>query len=129
MRSSVQLWDLYQQWKGLTQKEGDAILSSNWREVRRCQNAKQELQPKIIQLTESAKAEFGTGDQQREFDDRLRGCVNELILLETQNSSALGERLDALGLERAELEKSSKQLRQLHKSYLPTQNPTWNNYS
>jgi hypothetical protein len=129
MRATAQLWELYQQWKQLTEAEGNAILNSNWREVHRCQAAKQQLQPEIIRVTESAKAEYFNNSDQREFDLRIRECVNELIVLETRNSAVLEQRLEALEKERGELEQTAGRLRQVHKSYVPAKGPVWDQYS
>ena len=129
MAIDSQLWDLYHRWKELTEHEGMAILSSNWSEVRRCQQAKQDLQPEIIRLTGQAKKEMASATAWSTFEDRVRQVVNELILLESRNNSSLQERMEQARRERNELEVTSQRLRQVHRSYAPASGPVWNQYS
>ena len=129
MAIDSQLWDVYQQWKHLTEEEGMAILTSNWSEVRRCQKAKQDLQPEIIRLTDQAKKELTSTTARDTFEGRIREVVNELILLESRNNNTLQERMDQVQRERTELELTSQRLKQVHRSYAPRSGPVWNQYS
>lgn len=124
-----QLWDLYHQWKNLTESEGMAILTSNWTEVRRCQKSKQDLQPEIIRLTGLAQKEIASAAAQSSFEERIRQVVNELILLESRNNSTLQTRMDQARQERHELDLTSNRLKQVHRSYVPQASPGWNHYS
>ena len=129
MAIDSQLWDLYHEWKRLTESEGMAILTSDWPEVRRCQTAKQHLQPHIIRLTEQAKKEIASASAQSHFEGRIRELVNELILLESRNHNQLNERIAQGQRERAQLDITSQRLRQVHHSYVPKSAPTWDQYS
>jgi hypothetical protein len=124
--ANAELLEHYQEWKRLTEKEGAAILASNWADVRNCQRLKQELQPKIIQATDAAKLLLGHGS---EFEARIRECVNELIRLETRNSEALGKRLESAEKERNGLERASHQLKQVQRSYSGARGSSWDQYS
>lgn len=126
MDVNSELLDLYREWKTLTEKEGAAILESNWAEVRSCQKIKQQLQPKIIRATDLAKTSPGGGS---EFEARIRECVNELILLETRNSENLGKRLEAAEKEKNSLDRTSHRLKQVQKSYSSARGPAWDQYS
>jgi hypothetical protein len=55
--------------------------------------------------------------------------VNELIAMESRNSSILEERLVAIQQEKDQLNQTSRRVRQLHESYVPAQGPIWNSYS
>jgi hypothetical protein len=123
---SAHLLELYQQWKGLTEREGAAILASNWAEVRSCQEKKQKLQPQIIKISDQLKNASRGASQ---FQDRIRECVNELIQLETRNSANLAGRLQTAKEKIDSLDCTSSRLRQLHKSYVPAQGSAWNQYS
>jgi hypothetical protein len=126
MDAHTELLNLYEEWKGLTEKEGAAILELNWAEVRSCQKTKQQLQPRIIRATDAAKNAPGQGS---EFQARIRHCVNELILMETRNSEALEKRLEAAENEMNSLDRTSYRLKQVQKSYTGARAPSWNQYS
>jgi hypothetical protein len=125
-----QLLDLYQQWKALTEEEGAAILASDWEAVARCQKKKQLLQPLILRASESQNAGNGESSKGDSYlQDRIREAVNELIQLETKNSATLSERITTANAKRDNLNRTSKQLRQVHRSYVPAQGSVWNQYS
>lgn len=129
MAIDSQLWDRYHEWKRLTECEGMAILTSDWPEVRRCQTAKQHLQPEIIRLTDLAKKEIASTSARHNFEHRIREVVNELILLESRNSTHLKERIAHTERERSQLDLTSQRLRQVHQSYVPKAAPSWDQYS
>lgn len=129
MEDGSQLWDLYQEWKRLTESEGTAILGSDWQEVSRCQKAKQLLQPAIIRVTENAQRALIGSPGASTFEGKVRQHVNELIQLESRNSATLQERLDTAREERQELDRTSRQLRQVHQSYGGRGGAGWNQYS
>lgn len=126
MNPGTDLLELFQQWKSLTEKEGAAILASDWAEVRRCQQVKQQLQPQIVRASDAAGSSHGPGSG---FQARIRQCVNELIQLETHNNTTLGERLESTRREKDGLDRTSHRLRQVHKSYVPAHGNVWNQYS
>ena len=129
MRDAAPLWDLYEDWKDLTEQEGAAILSADWVAVRRCQRAKEQLQPKIVRLTEALKAEAENDQQRAAINIRIRAKVNELIELERKNSAALEKRMAEHQQERAALDETSNRLRKVHQTYSPAQPSIWNQYS
>ena len=128
MNATVQLLELYEQWKHLTEREGAAILASDCMEVRDCQQKKQKLQPEIIKVSDLVKDSSRPADGS-DFEPRLRECINELIQLETNNSATLETRLNATRQEKENLDRTSNRLRQIHKSYVPSQASVWNQYS
>jgi len=125
MNIDAQLLELYKEWKRLTEREGYAILESNWAEVRACQQTKQQLQPAIIRASDQLK----NINQTAEIEDRIRQCINELILLESRNSEALGQRLEAAEKERDGLNSTSHRLKRLQRSYTSSRSPAWDQYS
>lgn len=129
MPNPPQLWDLYEEWKSLTEKERSAILGRNWREVRRCQRAKEDLQPRIISLTEALKTERAAREPLEAINLRIRHHVNELIAMEMENSSILEKCMAEAEQEKAGLEETSSRLRKVHKSYGAAPAPVWNQYS
>lgn len=126
MDPNAELLELYREWKLLTEKEGAAIEGSDWTEVRSCQKAKQDLQPRIIRATDLAKRAPGGGT---EFEGKIRECVNELIQLETRNSEQLGKRLAAAEKQRNGLDRTSHRLKQVQQSYGGKRGAVWDQYS
>jgi hypothetical protein len=124
-----ELWDLYREWKHLTEMEGGAIDHSDWPEVHRCQAAKLQLQNNIICLTDIARNRCESASEQSEMQTGIRTRVNELIAMESRNSSVLEQRLSVLKQEKDQLNQTSRRVRQLHESYAPAQGPVWNTYS
>lgn len=122
MDANAELLSLYQEWKQLTEKEGAAIMSSDWSKVRSCQKIKQQLQPKIILATDLAKAAPGGGP---DFEAQIRDCVNELIQLEAHNSQTLEKRLEQAEKERSSLDQTSHRLKRVQKSYTGNRGSAW----
>lgn len=129
MPAPAQLWDLYGEWKSLTENERAAIVAANWKEVRCCQRAKEELQPKIISLTEALKKGKIAPGRLDEINARVREHVNELIAMEMENSAILDRCMSETEKEQAGLEETSSRLRKVHKSYGAAPGPVWNQYS
>jgi hypothetical protein len=125
MDAVEQLWAVYGKWKRLTEQEGLAIRQSNWSLVDQAQVEKRTLQPEIIHLTEQIHSRFSPDSGG--FDTQMRGVVNELILLETQNNLAVQSCLAAANEERSSLEGTSNRLRQVHSRYVPSRNAAWEN--
>lgn len=124
MSGQKTIWDLYAQWKALTEEEGAAIVKADWTEVRRCQEEKQQLQQQIVR----AEGESAGGSLEA-AKAHLRSMIEELISLEQRNNSALAERLAAVTAQRGELHRRSRTLKQVHQSYVPSSGPVWNSYS
>jgi len=129
MQSVEELWKAYQDWKRLTEQEGTAIQRSQWFEVQSAQARKRLLQTDIIRLTDQIKASVNSSVEQERFDSRLRGTVNELILLETQNNLRVQTMIAAANDQRRNLDVTASRLRQVHNRYVPTREPVWENLS
>ena len=130
MSACATLLGLYQEWRKWTETEGEAILSNDWPQVRRCQTAKSELQPRILQQTEAAQAECARdGIDRRAFDKQVRSRVNELIYLETRNGEFLAEQRNLVSAEYAALERSRNNIGRIQKRYAPGAAAAWESYS
>ena len=129
MQSVEELWKAYQDWKRLTEQEGTAIQRSQWFEVQSAQARKRLLQTDIIRLTDQIKASVNSSVEQEQFNSRLRGTVNELILLETQNNLRVQTMIAAANDQRRNLDVTASRLRQVHNRYVPTREPVWENLS
>jgi hypothetical protein len=129
MNARNRLFDAYAEWRRWTVEEGDAIQASDWPKVRSCQRAKLELQPRIIRCTEDARTESrSTGDSWLDIEKDLRREVAGLIELETRNGQTLAQVRCKARAEQAELDRSTRQLKQI-RSYAPVTQTAWSSYS
>lgn len=121
MTPADELSALYQQWRSLTEDEGEAIEAGDWTSVEQFQATKARLQPRIIEV--SQRLDVATHERQ------FRAIVEELMQLERRNSASLQGRRQAANEQMRELDKASRHLRQLHKSYVPPARTHWQSYS
>jgi len=121
MSPSDELSALYAQWRSLTEEEGAAIESGAWTKVEHYQSAKSRLQPRIVEV--SQRIEVAVHELQ------FRTVVEELMTLERRNTVRLRETRRSAEQAKQELDKSSRNLRQIHKSYIPPARAHWQSYS
>lgn len=121
---------LYENWRALSEAEGEAINAGDWDRVNRCQDEKQHLQERIIKATESLQKEaVAQGLNPKRTERGLRPIVERLIALELRNQELLASRRQAAEAEKAALERSGRNLRQVHQAYGGTRNAAWESYS
>ena len=129
MSACNDLFKTYEEWRDWTVREGDAIRGADWSGVNSCQRAKMELQGRIILFTQAAREHLSTtGGNWTEVEQRLRREVASLIDLENQNGETLAQVRCRAVAEEAELDRSSRQLRQV-RSYAPVARSAWSSYS
>ena len=121
MTPADELSALYAQWRSLTEEEGEAIESGAWTQVEHYQSAKSCLQPRIVEV--SQRIEVAVHELQ------FRPVVEELMILERSNAARLRDTRRSAEQEKQDLDKSSRNLRQLHKSYVPPARAHWQSYS
>jgi len=121
MTPADELAGLYEQWRGLTEDEGEAIETGAWTDVEHFQAAKARLQPRIAEV--SRRLDQTTHERQ------FRTLVEDLMQLERRNDVLLQQRRQAADEQMRELDKASRHLRQLHKSYVPPAHAHWQSYS
>jgi len=129
MQAVEQLWQAYQEWKRFTEQEGIALQRADWPAVQKAQKRKRELQSEIVRLTDYIKANLSSSIEQEHFNARLRGIVNELILLETRNNANVGASIQAAQEEKRTLDATSNRLRQVHNRYVGSRAAVWQNLS
>jgi hypothetical protein len=130
MSASDDLMAAYQTWLDWTQSEGEAIRSTDWPRVGECQAAKRQLQPQIVQLRAAAEQEWrrlGLAGIARERS--LRTVVEELIRLESQNRETLAAQRVTFSAQKAELDRSTANLRRVRQSYVPLRAAAWSSFS
>ena len=121
MSPNDELSALYAQWRSLTEQEGEAIESGAWTKVEHYQSAKSRLQPRIAEV--SQRIEVAVHELQ------FRPVVEELMALERHNAARLRDTRRSAEQEKRDLDKSSRNLRQIHKSYVPPARAHWQSYS
>ena len=121
MSPADELGALYEQWHRLTEDEGAAIEGGAWTQVEHYQLAKSRLQPRIVEVSQRLDAAA--------HEEQFRPIIDKLIELERRNSARVEEQRRAAQQQKQELDKSSRQLRQVHQSYVPHSRAHWQSYS
>ncbi|HOW64085.1 MAG TPA: hypothetical protein P5186_12400 [Candidatus Paceibacterota bacterium] len=130
MSARIALLGLYQEWQELTDNEGSAIRLNAWQEVREYQDAKLLLQQRIVETTTTLRREVAMGAYDRqEIETEFKSIINQLIDMENRNREWLAEQRRFAELRRDELAQSARNLRQVHRAYVPDKAPAWNSYS
>lgn len=121
MSPADELSALYQHWRSLSKDEGAAMEGGAWTSVEQFQTAKARLQPRIVELSQQLDAAT--------HERRFRKVIEELMHLERHNSALLQGRRRNAEAQQQDLDRTSRQLRQLHKSYVPPPRTHWQSYS
>lgn len=124
------LFSLYEQWRRLSLAEGDAIQQGDWLEVRRCQNAKQTLQERIVAATDALRTDpLGRAADAGETESAIRTVVSRLMELESLNSRRLADQRARGEAEQSGAERATQSLRQVSRAYGLPRASGWQNYS
>ena len=108
------LASLYEEWRLMSEAEGEAIRASAWHRVHHCQNTKADLQSKIVSTTEQLNAAAFSAEEIRH---QFRPVLEHLISLEIRNNHLLDAGRTSLENERDQLDKSQRNLRQVRGAY------------
>lgn len=114
MNSHRQLASLYEEWRLMSEAEGDAIRSLAWQRVNHCQNAKAELRNKILNAIEGVGCNRGNAE---ELQHHFRPVLEHLMSLEVRNGEWLAAERQKLDCEQDELNRRQRSIRQLRGSY------------
>ena len=130
LESGQDLLRLYDQWRHLSEAEAEAIQESAWKQVDLCQGNKYQLQSQILEAREQVMTELMRMGLNRDcVEDQIREIVDELILLETKNGQLIADQREQLQTERASLDRSSRNLRQVQRAYSGAGSTAWSSYS
>lgn len=130
MNANSELFSLYDQWRLLTEEEGQAIRQGQWHQVNRRQKLKRDLQGKIIQAAESWQASWPQSETSRvEYDRQFRPILAELITMESRNHELISARHDRSQAEIGGLDQSARHLRGLQRAYGSADQGRWHSYS
>ncbi|MCL5097770.1 MAG: hypothetical protein M1608_09660 [Candidatus Omnitrophica bacterium] len=126
----ARLLDLYAQWRRLTEAEGKAIANGQWPEVNRNQACKEQLKEQIVRATGFWLAKWPNPAQQTaEYDRQIRPILAELVMLESNNYELLDAKCQKARAEQGQLDQSVRNLRGLHRAYVPSEPSLWQSYS
>lgn len=130
MNFSDPLTELYSEWRTVSQAEGEAIQTGDWRAVEQLQLRKEELKRHILPATEVWGSHWpGEEERRREYDRVYRPMVAELISLEHRNHEWLCARREKARREVAEDDSALGNLRGIRRAYSRTSGSTWHSYS
>jgi hypothetical protein len=130
MSADNQLQNACKEWRRLAETEGEAIRSGNWLLVADCQNALQQLQPRITLDVQDARQEWARlGADRAAKEQFFRGMAAELLEIERQNNAALNAAKQAALAQFGQLEHATRTLHQVHRTYAPPQSPAWTSFS
>jgi hypothetical protein len=130
MSTGQELFSLYGRWRGLTDNEAEGIRAGAWEQVDECQAAKLELQGQILAATDRFQAvSKATGEPLSEVETQIRKVVGELILLEMRNGELIEDQKQKARHQKDELDRSSRNLKQIRLAYAPSREALWQSYS
>lgn len=130
MSTGQELFNLYSRWRGLTDDEAEGIRAGAWEQVDECQAAKLELQGQILAATDRFQAvSKATGETHSEVETQIRKVVGELILLEMRNGELIEDQKQKARRQKEELDRSSRNLKQIRRAYAPSREALWQSYS
>ena len=124
------LLSYYRQWQTFTEAEGEAIRSSDWKQVEHLQAAKQKLQKFIVTAAQTLRGEAeSSGVNLTAIEKEFCDLVSQLIQLETRNREEIEVRRRQAQADLALVESSRQHLRQIQRAYAPGRDAVWQSYS
>jgi len=88
-----------------------------------------DIDPAGAQTFRHGKEDFPKAAGEAEACTAFRPVVEELMTIERRNAARLRDTRCSAEQEKQDLDKSSRNLRQLHKSYVPPARAHWQSYS
>jgi hypothetical protein len=130
MSAFQELNGLYQEWRRLSEAEGEAIRRGEWPAVEQCQEAKYKLQSCITMATEVYQSDLAhPGGDPLDYDRQFRGIVADLIQLEERNGKWLEDQKRQAREQLEELARTSSNLRLVRRAYASGRSAAWSSYS
>ena len=124
------LLEAYEDWRRLTELEGEGIRARDWTLVTDCQNRLAALQTRMIRLTSDARAEWRrTGMDLSEKESNLRHTISNLMELEMANRPSLNATKEAARAKLEQLHSARQNLKRVERTYSSTGSAGWNSYS
>ncbi len=120
----------YDQWRSLTEAEGEAIRGGHWPQVAQLQETKRQLQPLILGATRELRAECARcGVDAAAVEEQLRSLVEQLVQLESRNGQSLAEQLRQSHAQLQQLDIAGRNLNQIRRAYSRAREANWESFS
>jgi hypothetical protein len=130
MDATAALSRLLVEWRRLTDRESQALISGDWCEVPELQSRKAQLQAEIQRLLAPTGATpFGEPHRSRGMEGKFDSTVSELITLERRNGDLLAEKRKCRLAESERLALTLRDLQGVRRAYGPSRGPRWQSYS
>ena len=124
------LLKLYEHWRDLSATEAAGIHAGDWQKVERSQASKQALQRQIDEQTHALRQSVERADGDRcEVESSLKAILRELTELELRNRELLQARMRETRLVRDDLQRTTRNLRQIQHAYAMEPDEIWHSYS
>jgi hypothetical protein len=120
----------YEQWRSLTETEGEAIRGGLWQQVDQVQETKRQLQQLILGATRELRAECARcGADVTGVEQQLRSLVEQLVQLESRNGQSLDEQLHQSRVQLQQLDTADRNLHRIRRAYSPSREANWESFS
>ena len=128
MDTAADLMSVLAEWRRLTEREAQAILNDDWKNVAEQQQRKAQLREAIDRARESAGAARPTNERDG-GEDKLKAVVTELVALETRNRDVLSAKRQGWQAELERVNGAVRNLRGVRRTYGGIQSHRWHSYS
>ena len=130
MDPATDLMSILAEWRRLTEREAQAILSDDWKNVAEQQRLKAQLREPITRARELAGAARTTGEKSGGgAEDKLNGVVTELVALEARNREVLDAKRLGWQAELERVNEAVRNLRGVRRTYGGVHSHRWHSYS
>jgi hypothetical protein len=130
MDTSADLMSVLAEWRRLTERETQAILNDDWKNVAEQQQRKAQLREAINRAREWAGAARATGERAGSGGgDKLKAVVAELVALETRNRDVLSAKRQGWQAELERVNVAVRNLRGVRRTYGGVHSHRWHSYS
>ncbi|HUI06980.1 MAG TPA: hypothetical protein VL486_08220 [Verrucomicrobiae bacterium] len=120
----------YEQWRSLTEAEGEAIRGGAWQQVAQLQETKRQLQQLILGATRELRAECARcGMDAAVVEQQLRSLIEQLVQLESRNGQCLAEHLHQCHGQLQQLDLAARNLSHIRRAYSPAREARWESFS
>lgn len=130
MNIATDLLNVLAEWRRLTEREAQAILSDDWKNVAEQQQRKVQLREKINRARELVDPARVTGETAGDGDEgTLNAVVTELVALETRNRDVLSVKRQGWQAEFERVNEVVRNLRSVRRTYGGSHSHRWHSYS
>jgi len=130
MHATADLMGILAEWRRLTEREAQAILNDDWKNVAEQQHLKLQLREEISRARELAGAAWPTSETAGGGqENKLQAIVSELVALETRNRDVLNTKCQGRRAELDRVNETVRNLRGVRRTYGASPSHRWHSYS